>query len=430
MMSFDESQSEYIWDDNLCENEIAVYPIKDDDSEGCWYFGYERALTVEDEFQARRQEDGSYRIYYRRRPNDGMQPTTNWFDAKYSATEHGTALLKKMFGKQEVFSYPKSIHAVSDCLSVSGVDNDKQSITLDYFAGSATTGHAVVNFNRADNGNRKYVLCEMGVYFSEVTKPRIQKSIYAKNWKDGKPVFDSDSKAGGISQCFKYLRLEQYEDTLNNLVDSRSYNPDSVPKDFMMSYLLEAETAESPSLLSLEQFSQPRNYKLQIKKPNSDQSKPQVIDLVETFNWLIGLNVVRLDKWRAYDCDFERESDPELPQDQHTRLKVTRIEETDAYADDAPSYQLRCVEGWVRRQPGNDELRDNVLVIWRNLSDDPEKDSAVLEAFIDELELDKADSKYDKIYINGSHGLRLHGSAKTRLLSLEETFMAKMWEDA
>ena len=54
----------------------------------------------------------------------------------------------------------------------------------------------------------------------------------------------------------------------------------------------------------------------------------------------------------------------------------------------------------------------------------------MLEAFIDELELDKADSKYDKIYINGSHGLRLHGSAKTRLLSLEETFMAKMWEDA
>jgi len=182
-MHFEESQSEYIWDDNLCENEIAVYPIKDDGSEGCWYFGYERALTVEDEFQARLQDDGSYRIYYRRRPNDGMQPTTNWFDAKYSATEHGTALLKKMFGKQEVFSYPKSIHAVSDCLSVSGVDNDKQSITLDYFAGSATTGHAVINFNRTDNGNRKYVLCEMGVYFSEVTKPRIQKSIYAKSWK-------------------------------------------------------------------------------------------------------------------------------------------------------------------------------------------------------------------------------------------------------
>lgn len=429
-MTFDESTGDYIWQDELNLNEIAVYPIKDDGGEGCWYFGYDRALTVENEFQAREQDDGNYRIYYRRRPNEGMQPTTNWFDAKYSATEHGTALLKKIFGKQEVFSYPKSIHAVSDCLSVSGVDNNRSSITLDYFAGSATTGHAVINFNRIDNGSRKYLLCEMGVYFYEVTKPRIQKVVYAKDWKDGKPVFDKDGQAGGVSQCFKYLRLEQYEDTLNNLVDSRTYDTSVMPKDFTLSYLLEAETAESPSLLNLQQFNQPRHYQLNIKRPNSDQSTPQVIDLVETFNWLIGLNVVKLDKWRAYDCEFAREHDPELPQDQHTRLKVTRIKQADAYADDVPVYQMRTVEGWVRRIPGNDELRDRVLVIWRNLSDDPEKDSAFLEAMLDKLKINQADSQFDKIYINGPHGLQLHGSAKTRLLSLEDTFMTKMWEGA
>jgi len=226
------------------------------------------------------------------------------------------------------------------------------------------------------------------------------------------------------------MRLEQYEDTLNNLVDNRAYNPESVPKEFMLSYLLEAETAESPSLLNLDQFSNPRNYKLQIKRPNSEQSSPQVIDLVETFNWLIGLHAEKLDKWRAYDCEFEREHDPELPQDQNTRLKVTQMKQTNAYADDAPLYQVRMVEGWVRQVPGNDELRDKVLVIWRNLSDDPEKDSAFLEAIFEKQRINQSDSEFDKIYVNGPHGLQLHGSAKARLLSLEDTFMTKMWEDA
>jgi adenine-specific DNA-methyltransferase len=49
---------------------------------------------------------------------------------------------------------------------------------LDFFAGSGTTGHAVVNLNKEDKGNRKYILCEMGEYFDSVTKPRMEKIIY------------------------------------------------------------------------------------------------------------------------------------------------------------------------------------------------------------------------------------------------------------
>lgn len=355
----------------------------------------------------------------------GKVAKTWWDDVE--TTTNGTQLLKNMFG-ESIFTNPKPVELITRFLQL-GL-NEKDQLVVDYFAGSGTTGHAVINLNREDEGERKFILCEMGGYFEEVTKPRILKASYSKTWKDGKPVFDSEGKAGGISQCFKYLRLEQYEDTLNNLVDSRAYNPDAVPKDFMLSYLLDAETAESPSLLNLEQFSQPRNYKLQIKKPNSDQSSPQLIDLVETFNWLIGLHVEKLDKWRAYDCQFEREHDPELPQDQNTRLKVTKMKETSAYTEDAPVFQVRTVEGWVRQIPGNDELRDKVLVIWRNLSDDAEKDSAFLEALLEKWKINQADGEFDKIYINGPHGLQLRGSAKTRLLSLEDTFMTKMWEDA
>lgn len=403
-----------------------ILPIREDGSLGRWRWGYERVKNEvgNNVFTVIGQDNPT--IYARDFADSKFLPKSLWFDSRHDASTKGTNLLKNIIPNNP-FDYPKSIFSVLDILSITSGSN---SVILDYFAGSGTTGHAVVNLNREEQSDRKYILCEMGAHFDTVLKPRIQRIVYAKNWKGGKPIFDSEGKAGGISQCFKYLRLEQYEDTLNNLVGSRAYNPDAVPKDFMLSYLLDAETAESPSLLNLEQFSQPRNYKLQIKKPNSDQSSPQLIDLVETFNWLIGVHVEKLDKWRAYDCQFEREHDPELPQDQNTRLKVTKMKETSAYTDDAPVFQVRTVEGWVRQIPGNDELRDKVLVIWRNLSDDAEEDSAFLEALLEKWKINQADGEFDKIYINGPHGLQLRGSAKTRLLSLEDTFMTKMWEDA
>ena len=225
-MEYDEVIQEYITKDVLLENEIEIYPIKDDGSQGCWYFGAERAVNEVNEFKAEKQKDGRYFIYRRRRKNEGVQPTTFWDSSKYSATEHGTDLLKRIFGEQEVFSYPKLIFAEEDCLIVSGAE--RYSLILDYFAGSGTTGHAVINLNRKDGGKRKYILCEMGECFDTVTKPRIQKVIYSKDWDGGKPA-----SREGSSHCFKYMRLEQYEDTLNNL----AIQPVNISKDnadFMM----------------------------------------------------------------------------------------------------------------------------------------------------------------------------------------------------
>ena len=86
-------------------------------------------------------------------------------------------------------------------------------IILDFFAGSGTTGHAVINLNRADGGNRKYILVEMGQHFYTVILPRLKKVIYSDKWKDGQP-----NGGQGISHFFKYYRLEQYEDTLRQAV--------------------------------------------------------------------------------------------------------------------------------------------------------------------------------------------------------------------
>ena len=92
----------------------------------------------------------------------------------------------------------------------------KESI-LDFFAGSGTTGHAVLNLNKIDKekGQRKFILVEMGEYFDSTLKERIRRVMFSQNWKAGKP--DVNKKIDGTVGIVKYQRLEQYEDILNNL---------------------------------------------------------------------------------------------------------------------------------------------------------------------------------------------------------------------
>lgn len=164
---------------------------------------------------------------------------------------------------------------------------------LDYFAGSGTTGHAVIELNREDQGNRKFILVEMGKYFNTVLKPRIQKVIYSKNWKNGKPV-DRE----GISSMFKYSSLESYEDTLNNLDLKASHSQlqlissnSKLREEYMLSYMLDLESKES--LIRIKDFANPFNYKLKIIEEN--ETKEKSVDLIETFNYLLGFNTETLD---------------------------------------------------------------------------------------------------------------------------------------
>ena len=372
-MQYDTSKEEYIVEDVLLENEVKILPMKDDGTEGCWYFGLERAIKEVHEFKAEKQDNGMYSVYRRRRKNDGVQPTTFWEDSKYSATEHGTDLLKRIFGEQEVFSYPKSIFAVKDSLTVSGAKEG--TLTLDYFAGSGTTGHAIINLNREDNGGRKYILCEMGEYFDTVTKPRIQKVIYSKDWNNGKPV-----SREGCSHCFKYMRLEQYEDTLNNLMVKSSMTADSGEfyGGYMLGYLLDTETKDS--LFNLEWFRNPWNTKLFITRQN--ETKEENIDLIETFNYLIGLNV-----------------------------------ETILY----PKEGICTVEGVTR-------TGERTLVIWRNVD---MIDNEALNKFFEKQAYSTKDSEFDRIYVNGDCNLEnLRTDEESwKVVLTEKEFAKRMFED-
>ena len=376
MMRFDEKKQEFIVEDNTKSNEIEILPIKDDGNEGRWYFGVERAIKEVSDFKAEKRKDGSYTIYVKYRATEGLSPFTIWDNAKYSATEHGTALLKKIFGENESFSYPKSIYAVEDCLRV--LNADKEQMILDYFAGSGTTGHAVVSLNRQDKGCRKFILVEVNDYFNSVTKPRIEKVIYSEDWKDGKPI-----SRKGISQCFKYLRLEQYEDTLNNLQPKQTglefkNGKGDFEESFLLRYMLDTES--KGDLFNLEWFVHPFNMTLKTTKDNELIDTP--VDMVETFNYLIGLNVETM-RW---------------PKDGYCV-----VEGTTHIAD------------------------ERTLVIWR----DCEKVSnEALNEFFRKQAYNTTDKEFDKIYVNGDNTLP---NIKTdeehwKVRLIEEEFKKRMFE--
>ncbi len=207
----DENQS-WIPREEPKNDEVLVFPIDSDNQERVWNLGWERAAQVAPFDLVAKNVNGDWQIYRKYRPNlEGTLPNTWWDDAKYSATESGTSVLKSLFGERESFSYPKSIYLVSDCLLAANCT--KTSLILDYFAGSGTTAHAVMVLNQSDGGKRKYILIEMGSHFYSVIIPRIKKVAYSSKWKAGKPVI-----AQGVSVFVKYCDLEQYEDTLHKSV--------------------------------------------------------------------------------------------------------------------------------------------------------------------------------------------------------------------
>ena len=114
-----------------------------------------------------------YYVYLKDRIKDGRKPKTFWSNPKYDASSHGTILLKDMLG-DKLFSYPKSIYLMEDIIKILTSSND---IILDYHAGSGTTGHAVLNLNEEDQGNRKFILIEQMDYIKTVTAPRIKEVL-------------------------------------------------------------------------------------------------------------------------------------------------------------------------------------------------------------------------------------------------------------
>ena len=281
-----------------------------------------------------------------------------------------------------------------------------------------------------DEKNNKYFLVEQNDYFLTTLVPRLKKSAYSSTWKDGKPI-----NRNGISHCFKYLRLESYEDTLNNLSlqtdpareRALADNPE-LRQDYVLNYWLDVETQGSQSLLNVAAFRDPTAYTLRIKQPGSDVLREQRIDLIETFNWLIGLWVEHMAAPQTLEAEFKREVDPLLPKDQNTRLVCKRVKRVESGS--AGAYWFRLVEGYTLKVPGDDSSRQKTLVVWRKLTDKPEQDNAVLQHFLmEKLAISPREHTYAVIYVNGSHTLPnpVVEGEQTKVRLIEEAFHNAMW---
>jgi len=350
--------------------------------------------------------------------SDGMVPIDVWHHKATGTTDDGGKELKATFGKS-VFDNPKPPSLVQRAVTLSPTTAGAQ-VVMDHFAGSGTTGHAVINLNREDDGKRKYILVEMGDYFDTVLKPRIAKVVYSDSWKDGKPT----APHTGISHCFKYLRLESYEDTLNNLCLAEDPQRQkaiasnaSLKEDYMLHYLL-----------NIDAFADPCSYTLEVKKPGSDEYVSKNVDLIETFNYLLGLRVLHIAAPQQFSAQFKRIKDPEIPTDQKTKLVIDgKIKSTDA-----GEFWFRKVEGWMPSDPANPNngQQEKVLIVWRKLSGDLEKDNAVLDAWFQKNRISSRDFEFDTIYVNGSNNLpnlkQDDDNWKVRLI--EEEFHKRMWD--
>ncbi len=155
-------------------------PVDSAGRERTWKWSIETVRSAKKtEMGVRLDKDKAPSVYYKGRMKEkGMLPYTIWDKSDYSAASMGTNLLKSMLGSKK-FDYPKSLHAVIDTLIVSSIKTKKKSMVLDFFAGSGTTGHAVMNLNKEDGGCRQFFLCtnnENGIA-EEVTYPRIKTVI-------------------------------------------------------------------------------------------------------------------------------------------------------------------------------------------------------------------------------------------------------------
>ena len=297
-LMWNDEKNEYFIQEKPNKNEMVIFPIVESENgekiEKNWQRGYVRVPTELDEYRVRREENGKVNIDFKTRMDEGAPPKTWWDYNLYASANYGPAELKNLFG-EKIFDYAKSELLVEDCLRTSGLSKNNCSV-IDFFAGSGTTGHAVINLNRTDGGNRKYLLIEMEQYFDFIVKPRIQKAIYSEDWKDGKPI-----SRKGSSHAFKYMRLESYEDTLNNLTLKRSETAQTTlldktafSEDYLLHYMLDFES--QGSLLDLERFETPFDYQLLIASSTVGETEATPVDLVETFNYLLGLHVQSIRK--------------------------------------------------------------------------------------------------------------------------------------
>ena len=194
------------------EGYTAVYPITEKGIERTWKTTKNTfAKLVNKGNIVAKKEDGHISIYEKLREDQVIK--THWIKKEYHGYHFGTKLIQDILGSKK-FDFPKSLYLIKDVLKLV---SKKDSVILDFFAGSGTTGHAVLELNKEDGGNRKFILCtnnENGIA-EEVCYPRV------------KSVIEGYSDVEGISANLKYFKTSFIpksivsDDTRTNIVKNQ-----------------------------------------------------------------------------------------------------------------------------------------------------------------------------------------------------------------
>jgi adenine-specific DNA-methyltransferase len=157
---------------------------------------------------------------------------------------------------------------------------DEGDTALDFFAGSGTTA-AVAHKLR-----RKWVTVEMGSRCFTIILPRLKHVLFGEQSGVSRTV---EWRGGGF---VKVIRLESYEDALNNLTFDEENDQQALKlfgDDDLLPYMLKWETYHSEPLLNVEQLQSPFSYRLHIH--HDGEMRERLVDLPETFAYLLGLDV-------------------------------------------------------------------------------------------------------------------------------------------
>ena len=127
---------------------------------------------------------------------DGVVPQTFWSYEEVGHTQDAKKEIKTIFTGETPFDTPKPVRLIERILQIA---SDPDSIILDSFAGSGTTAHAVLNMNKADGGNRKFILVEMMDYADSITAERVKRVI--DGYGEGKKAVE------GTGGNFSYYEL-------------------------------------------------------------------------------------------------------------------------------------------------------------------------------------------------------------------------------
>ena len=269
---------------------IEIYPVDSNGVERKWTYARQSVESIWENLKIEKDKSGILSI---KKPITEVRFKTIWDESTYIAGDYGSKILTHIIPNNE-FDYPKSIHTVKDSIYLASKED---SIVLDFFGGSGTTAHAVLELNK-EGSNRKFVLVEMGEHFYSVILPRIKKVAFSSEWKEGK--LKENKQVNPIAIAFRYYELESYEEALANCeYVLKEPHPKSLPQGEGLYSPSLAEGDKGGGYLIIDY----RKSRKLIKELNKEPNKPVTLnmsgyraefDIFQTIANLMGWKIKRL----------------------------------------------------------------------------------------------------------------------------------------